>query len=119
MQAVLDTDIHLDRAVGLGRHTVRIDPNLLLADHVRHAPGNRNSDKVPQSDIDAVIGLVLFLDVLEVEREGLRVVQLARCRELLIEGQKFVMVASVVEHFYDRTSRRISLYETAMIYHPQ
>lgn len=38
MQAVLDTNIHLDRAVVFWGHAVRVNPEILLTDDIRHAP---------------------------------------------------------------------------------
>lgn len=100
VQAVLDTDVHLDRAVSLRRQAVRVDPDVLLADDVRHAPRDRHPEKVAQLHVDAVVGFVLLLDVLEVEGKGLRVLQLAGGRELLDEGEEFVVVAAVEEHLW-------------------
>lgn len=86
MQTILNPDIHLDRTVRLRRHPVRIDPYVLLADHVRHPSGDCDADKVPEFDIDPIVGFVLFLDVFEVEREGLRVLQFAGGGEFLAQG---------------------------------
>ncbi|TLD22838.1 hypothetical protein PspLS_07353 [Pyricularia sp. CBS 133598] len=51
-------------------------------------------------DVDAVVGLVLLLDVLEVEVKGLRVLQLARGGKLLHQREELVVVAAVKEHLY-------------------
>lgn len=102
MQAILDPDIHLDRAVGLRRHTIRVDPDILLANHVGHAPGDGDTDKVAQFDINSIVGFVLFLDVLEVEREGLRVMQFTGGREFLHIGEEFIVVTAIVEHLWFR-----------------
>lgn len=51
----------------------------------------------PQLDVDAVVALVLLLDVLELKVERLRRAHLARGRELLHERQELVVVAAVVE----------------------
>lgn len=83
MQAVFDSDIHLDRAVGLWRHAVRINPEILLADDVGHPPRDGHPHEVAQLDVDTIVGLILLLDILEVERKGLGVQQLARCSKFL------------------------------------
>ncbi len=99
VQAVLDADVHLDAAVHLGRDAVAVDPDVLLADHVGHAARHGDAHVVAQLDVDAVVRLVLLLDVLEVEVEGLRVLQLAGRGQLLHERQELVVVAPVKEHF--------------------
>lgn len=104
MQAILDADIHLDRAIGLGRHAIRVDPEILLADYVGHAPGDGDADEVAQLHVDAVVGLVLLLDILEVEGEGLRVLQFAGGGELLDEGEEFIVASAVVVHLYRGTA---------------
>lgn len=98
MQAVFDTDIHLDRAIVLGRHAIGIDPEILLAHDIGHPSGHSHANKIPQLHVDAVIGLVLFLDVLEVEWEGLRMLEFAGGCEFLDQRQEFVMVSTIVEH---------------------
>lgn len=98
MQAVLDADVHLDRAVILGWHTVRVHPQVLFPNYVRHAPRDGHPDKVAQLDVDAIVRLVLLFDVLEIEWESLRVEQLAGRGKLLDQGKEFIMVASIVEH---------------------
>lgn len=85
VEAVLDADVHLDGAVGLGGDAVAVDPEVLLADDVGHAAGDGDADEVPQLHVDAVVRLVLLLHVLEVEVERLRVLQLARRRQLLVQ----------------------------------
>lgn len=99
VQAVLYADVHLDAAVHLGGDPVAVDPDVLFANHVGHAAGDGDAHKVPQLDVDAVVRLVLLLDVLEVEVVRLRVLQLPRGGELLVQGEEFVVVASVEEHF--------------------
>lgn len=101
MQTVLDTDVHLNGAVDLGRDAVAVDPDVLLADDVGHAARDGDPDEVAQLDVDAVVGLVLLLDVLEVEVEGLRVLELARGGEFLVEGEEFVVIPPVEEHLCD------------------
>lgn len=98
MQTVLDPNIHLDRAIRLRRHAIRVDPEVLLADHVRHSPGDGYADEIAQLHVDPVVGLVLLFDVFEVEGEGLGVLQFARGCEFLYEGEEFVMVSAVVKH---------------------
>ncbi|KAL8303673.1 hypothetical protein RB597_004906 [Gaeumannomyces tritici] len=49
-------------------------------------------------DVDTAVRLVLLLDVLEVEVERLRVLQLARRGQLLDERQELVVVPAVEEH---------------------
>ena len=71
MQAIFDTDIHLDAGVCFRRNTIRVDPDILFADDISHAPGDSNTNEIAQLDIDAAIRLVLLLDILEVELEGL------------------------------------------------
>lgn len=100
VQAVLDANVHLDAAVHLRGDAVAVDPNVLFADHVGHAARDCDADKVAQLDVDAVVRLVLLLDVLEVEVEGLRVLQLPRRGELLVQREELVVVAAVKEHFY-------------------
>jgi hypothetical protein len=46
VQAVLDTDVHLDDAVGLRGHAVRVDPEILFAYNVLHAATHGDTDKV-------------------------------------------------------------------------
>jgi len=98
VQTVFDTNIHLDHAVRLRRHPVAVNPEILLTDHVGHAPAHRDTDEVAQAYIDAGIRLVLLLDILEQEGECVGVLQLAWRRKLGLEGEKLVMYASVVEH---------------------
>lgn len=98
VQAVLDADVHLDAAVHLGRDAVAVDPHVLLADDVGHAPRHRHPHEVPQLHVDPVVRLVLLLHVLEVEVERLRVLQLPRRRQLLVQRQELVVVAPVEEH---------------------
>lgn len=98
MQAVLDTDVHLDGAVILRWHAVRVHPQVLLPNDIRHAPRDSHPDKVAQLDVDTIVRLVLLFDVLEIEGEGLRVEQLAGGGELLDQGKEFIMVAAVIEH---------------------
>ena len=100
VQAVFDADVHLDRAVRLGRDLVRVHPNVLFADHVGHAARDGDAHEVAQLDVDAVVRLVLLLDVLEVEVEGLRVLQFAGRGELLAQGEELVVAAAVVEHLF-------------------
>lgn len=75
VQTILDTNIHLDDAVGLGRHAVRVDPDILLAHDILHAARDGDADKVAQAHVDAGVGFVCFLDVLEGEWEGLGMLQ--------------------------------------------
>ena len=77
MQAILDTDIHLDGVIRLRGHAIRVNPEILLADHVSHSPGNRYTNEISQLHVDSIVGLVLLFDVLEVEREGLGVLEFA------------------------------------------
>lgn len=98
VQTVLDTDIHLNAAVHLGRDAVAINPNVLFANDIGHAAGDGDAHKVPQLDIDAVVRLVLLLDVFEVEVKGLRVLQFPGSGEFLVEREEFVVVAAVEEH---------------------
>lgn len=100
VQAVLNTDVHLDAAVHLGRDAVRVHPDVLLPDDICHAAADGDADEVAQLDIDAVIGLVLLLDILEVEVVSLGVLELAGRGELLDQGEEFVVVSAVEEHLY-------------------
>ena len=84
VQAVLDADVHLNAAIHLGGDAIAVHPHVLFADDVGHAPCHRHPHKVPQLHVDAIVRLVLLLNVLEVEVEGLWMLQLARRRELLI-----------------------------------
>ena len=47
VQAILNTDLHLDRVIAIWRHAVRMYPKVLLLDHFRHPSGNRDTYKVP------------------------------------------------------------------------
>lgn len=98
VEAVLDSHVHLDAAVDLGGDSVAVDPNVLFADDIGHAAGDGDADEIAQLDVNAIVGLVLLLHVLKVEVERLRVLQLAGRRELLVEREKFVVVAAVEEH---------------------
>lgn len=100
MQTILYTNIHLDRAVVFRRHAVGIHPEIFLADDVGHAPGDGDADEIAELDVDAIVGFILLLDVFEVEGEGLRVLEFAGGSEFLDQGEEFVVVAAVVEHFY-------------------
>jgi hypothetical protein len=94
MQAILDSDLHLDTHVGIRWHSIRMYPDFSLLDHLAYPPGKRHSkvipidsqyiedrpashDHSPQLHVDACIALVLLLDVLEREVEGLRLSHLA------------------------------------------
>ena len=77
VQAVLDTDVHFDDAVGLWGHAVAVHPQVFFADRVGHAPRHGHTHKVAQAHVDARVRLVRLLDVFEVEGEGVRVRQLA------------------------------------------
>lgn len=85
VQTILDTYVHLDAAVHLRRYPIAVYPDIFLSDHIRHAPGHCNADEIPQSYIDAGVGFVLFLDILEVELECLGVLEVARSCELLAQ----------------------------------
>lgn len=104
MQAVLDTDVHLDAAVHLGGDAIAVNPKVLLADHISHAARDRNTDKVAQLDVDAVVRLILLLDVFEIEVEGLRVLELTRRGELLVQREKLVVVPAIEEHLCQAVS---------------
>lgn len=111
MKAVLDTNFHLDGIVTVWRHAERMDPDVLLLHHIRHAPRDSNPHKVPadrvrinesqiprsiektsrtiyspQFDIDSLVALELLLHVLEVEVERLRLTHLPWGCEFLREG---------------------------------
>ena len=47
VQAILNTDLHLDRVIAIWRHAVRMYPKVLLLDHFRHSSGNRDTHKIP------------------------------------------------------------------------
>lgn len=53
-----------------------------------------------------MVALVLLLDVLELEIEGLRGPQLAWVREFLHEREELVVVPSVVEQLCGRSRRQ-------------
>lgn len=55
MQAVFDTDIHLDWVVRFRGHAIRVDPEILLANHICHPPRDRHPHKVPQLHIDTIV----------------------------------------------------------------
>ena len=71
MQTVLNPDFHLDAVVAIWGHTIRVYPYIAFLDDLAYPPGYRDADKVPQFDVDAIIRLVLLLDVLEFEFERL------------------------------------------------
>lgn len=98
VQTILDTDIHLDRTVGLRRQSVRVDPDILFTNDGWHSPREGGSDEVSQLHIDSIVGLVLLFDVFEVEGECLWVMQFARGCEFLNQGEKFIMIATIIEH---------------------
>lgn len=98
VQAVLDADVHLNAAVELGWNAVAVDPQILLADHILDAAADGGAYEVAETDVDAVVTLILLLNVLEVKGKGLRVGQLAGGGELLVEGEEFVVGAAVEEH---------------------
>lgn len=100
MQTILDTHIHLDTTVDLRGYAIAVNPNVLLTDDVGHATRHGDAHKVAQLDVDAVVGLVLLLDVLEVEVEGLGVLQLARGGKLLHQREELVVIAAIKEHLY-------------------
>lgn len=102
VQTVLDTDVHLDAAVHLGGDAVAVDPDVLFADNVSHAAGDGDADKVAQLDVDAIVGLILLLDVFEVKVKGLRVLELAWRGKLLVQCEELVVVTAIEEHFYKR-----------------
>lgn len=79
MQTILNSNIHLDRTIGLGRHSIRVDPEILLTDDISHSPRDRYTDKVSQLHVDSIVGLVLLLDVFEIEGEVLGVLEFAGC----------------------------------------
>lgn len=99
MQTIFNADIHFYTAVCLRGGTVGVDPDIFLADDVGDAAGDGDADEVVQFYVDAVVGFVLLFDVLEVEGEGLGVLEVARGGELLAEGEEFVVVTAVEEHF--------------------
>ena len=107
VQAVFDAYIHFDGAVGFGRDPVAVDPDVLLADHVRHAPGDCAANEVAEPAVDTIVGLVLLLHVLEIEGVGLRVLEIAWGSELLVQGQKLVLGAAVKEHLCQLVRHRL------------
>jgi hypothetical protein len=46
VQAILDADFHLDRVVGIWRHAVRVNPEVLVFGHVCHSTRYRHSNVV-------------------------------------------------------------------------
>lgn len=101
MQTILDANVHLDGAVRLGGYAVRVHPQIFFPRNILHAPGHSDAYEVTELHIDAVVRLVLLLDVLKVEIECLGVLQLAGCRKLLAEGEELVVVSPVEEHLCD------------------
>lgn len=71
VQAVLNTDVHLDTAVYLWRNAVAVNPDILFANNILNAAGDCGADKVSQLDINAIVRLVLLFDILEVKSECL------------------------------------------------
>ena len=100
VQTIRDTNIHLDRAVVLWRHAVGIDPEILLAYDIGHPAGNSNTHKIPELHVDAIVGFVLLLDVLEIEGEGLGMLEFAGSCKFLDQGEEFVVVSAVIEHLW-------------------
>jgi hypothetical protein len=58
---------------------------------------DHRSKNPPQLDVDAVVALILLLDILELEIERLSRPQLAGVGQLLHEREELVVVAAVVE----------------------
>jgi len=98
VQTILNTNIHLDHTVRLRRHAIAINPEVLFTNNIRHAPRDGHADEIAQPHIDSRVRLILLLDVLEQERERVRVLQLARGRKLGLQRQELVVHAAVVEH---------------------
>lgn len=46
VQTILNTNVHLDDAVGLWWHAVRVDPEILFAHNILHAATHSDTDKV-------------------------------------------------------------------------
>ena len=67
------------------------------------ADGRLDGPDAPELDVDALVALVLLLDVLEAEVERLGLPELAWARELLGKRQELVVVVAVVEP--EKTSR--------------
>lgn len=99
MQAILDSNIHLDRVVSFRRHPIRIHPDVLFTDDVRYPPGDRHAYKVPELHIDAIIRFVLLLYIFEVEWVGLRVLKFAWSSKFLTKGEEFVVITAIEKHF--------------------
>lgn len=108
VQTILDTDVHLNRAVVLWRHAVGIDPKILLAHDVGHTAGDGDAHEIPELYVDAIVRFVLLLDVLEIEGEGLGVLEFSGSCEFLDEGEEFVVVSAVVKHLFRHPSAIIS-----------
>jgi hypothetical protein len=100
VQAVFDSHVHLDGAVGFRRYPVGVDPNVLLPDDIGHSSRHCDPDEISQLDVDAIVRLVLLLDILEVEIKCLGVLQISGSGELLAEREELIVVASIKEHFW-------------------
>jgi hypothetical protein len=83
MKTVFDSDVHLNRAIGLDGWFVRVDPEILFPDDVCHASRDGDSNEIAQFDIDAMIAFILFLDIFEFKVERLIVAHLARGGQFL------------------------------------
>lgn len=46
MQTILNSHIHLDRAVHLRRNSIRVDPDILLPNHIRHSSRHCDSNEI-------------------------------------------------------------------------
>ena len=48
METVLNSDLHLDGIVGIGRYAKGMNPDVFLLDDVGHSTGNSNSDEISE-----------------------------------------------------------------------
>lgn len=99
MEAVLDSDLHLDRVIHLGRLVVVDDPDVHLLDAVREErPAHRHAQEIAQTHVDAVVRLILLLCGVELKREdGDRLWESPSRAEVELQRGEVVVVATIVE----------------------
>lgn len=99
MEAILDTDLHLDSVVHLGSLIIVDDPDVHLLDDVREErAAHSDTQEVAQPHVDAVVRLVLLLRPVELEGEDGDGLWEGACRaEVELEGGEIIVVPAVVK----------------------
>ncbi len=54
VQTVFNADLHLDGIVAVGRHTVRVHPDVAFLVHVGHSTGYRDPNEISERKSDIV-----------------------------------------------------------------